>query len=130
MEAIDQNPVVYNLFSEVAWHSEALNMTTWIPQYATRRYGANSPNALLGRSIVLSLCFYSYRNVYFSLGAAFRLLLWSSVVCRGHVRARPSSWHDRRDRSERHWSPCRFEVTLPFLIHSMSCPPVERCRVL
>jgi alpha-N-acetylglucosaminidase len=39
MEAIDQNPVVYELMSEMAFHREAPNVTEWIENYAIRRYG-------------------------------------------------------------------------------------------
>lgn len=40
MEAIDQNPIVYEFMSEVAWQqeNEVINVSTWVAEYATRRY--------------------------------------------------------------------------------------------
>lgn len=43
MEAIDQNPVVYEFMSEVAFHrDEELDPSKWVEQYAVRRYGLQS----------------------------------------------------------------------------------------
>lgn len=37
-EAIEQNPVVYELMSEVMWHAESFAVSDWVNQYALRRY--------------------------------------------------------------------------------------------
>jgi alpha-N-acetylglucosaminidase len=42
MEAIDHNPVVYEFMSEMAFHRSAPNVSQWIADYATRRYGLNA----------------------------------------------------------------------------------------
>lgn len=39
MEAIEQNPVVYELMSEMGWRSEAFDIVEWVQRYAERRYG-------------------------------------------------------------------------------------------
>lgn len=44
MEAIDQNPVVYELMSEVSHYRTAPNVTEWVESYVTRRYGLNHPD--------------------------------------------------------------------------------------
>ncbi|KAH3745646.1 alpha-N-acetylglucosaminidase [Pelomyxa schiedti] len=55
-EAIETNPVVYDLMSEMHWRSTAPDLDTWIADYAVRRYGYDSANikqawALLQNSI-------------------------------------------------------------------------------
>lgn len=39
MEGIEQNPVVYDLMSEMAFRHEPIDVETWIDLYPTRRYG-------------------------------------------------------------------------------------------
>ena len=39
MEAIDQNPIVYELMAEMSYRRNAPNVTKWVEDYATRRYG-------------------------------------------------------------------------------------------
>jgi alpha-N-acetylglucosaminidase len=41
MEAIEHNPVVYELMNEVAWHSAPLDVPRWLRGYVVRRYGAD-----------------------------------------------------------------------------------------
>lgn len=38
-EGIQQNPVMYELMSELAWRKEPVNLLKWASLYATRRYG-------------------------------------------------------------------------------------------
>lgn len=38
-EGINQNYVVYDLMSEMAWRSEPINLTAWVDHYINRRYG-------------------------------------------------------------------------------------------
>ena len=45
MEAIEQNPVYYELAFEMPCHTDSINLQAWLKQYATRRYGAFSPAA-------------------------------------------------------------------------------------
>jgi alpha-N-acetylglucosaminidase len=39
MEAIDQNPIVYEFMSEMAWQRTPPNVPAWVARYAQRRYG-------------------------------------------------------------------------------------------
>lgn len=39
-EGIEQNPVVYELMSELAWRKEPVNLPKWVSLYAARRYGS------------------------------------------------------------------------------------------
>ena len=43
MEAIEQNPVYYELAFEMPCHPDSIDLRAWLKQYATRRYGAFSP---------------------------------------------------------------------------------------
>eukprot|EP00958_Prasinococcus_capsulatus_P007208 scaffold668_cov385-Prasinococcus_capsulatus_cf.AAC.13 len=38
-EAIENNPVVYELMLEMGWHEDAVNVSRWIEDYVWRRYG-------------------------------------------------------------------------------------------
>lgn len=55
-EAIETNPVLYDLFCEMAWRREQADLTTWTAQYSARRYGqkldkAEQAWALLSTSV-------------------------------------------------------------------------------
>jgi alpha-N-acetylglucosaminidase len=41
-EAIEQNPVMYELMLEHAWNDKAINLDAWLKAYARRRYGAQN----------------------------------------------------------------------------------------
>jgi len=45
-EGIDQNPVVYELLSDIMWSSSRIDVATWIEGYARSRYGACPPSVL------------------------------------------------------------------------------------
>lgn len=45
MESIGQNPVYYDLAFEMPLHKDHVNLSAWINQYATRRYGSISTKA-------------------------------------------------------------------------------------
>lgn len=45
MEAIEQNPVYYDLTFEMPNHAGPVDLNQWLDQYATRRYGAESESA-------------------------------------------------------------------------------------
>ncbi|EGC39824.1 hypothetical protein DICPUDRAFT_26247 [Dictyostelium purpureum] len=45
-EAIEQNVVVYDLMSEMAWRSTAPDLEEWITQYTNRRYGKIMPEVV------------------------------------------------------------------------------------
>ncbi len=55
-EAIEQNPVVYDLAFSLAWERTAPDLGRWLQDYATARYGLDCPQAqaawvTLGRSV-------------------------------------------------------------------------------
>jgi alpha-N-acetylglucosaminidase len=39
MEGIEQNPIVYDLMSEMAFHHRQVDLKVWVDAYPTRRYG-------------------------------------------------------------------------------------------
>ena len=45
MEGIEQNPVVYDLMTEMTWRTEAPELKTWVRDYARRRYGRENAGA-------------------------------------------------------------------------------------
>jgi alpha-N-acetylglucosaminidase len=46
MEAIEQNPVMYELMTANTWRNQIINLDDWLPQYIFNRYGVNNQNAL------------------------------------------------------------------------------------
>lgn len=45
MEGIGHNPVVYDLFSDLAWRPRPIDLSDWIGHYAQRRYGRPDADA-------------------------------------------------------------------------------------
>jgi alpha-N-acetylglucosaminidase len=45
MEGIEQNPIVYDLMTEMAWRTEAPDLDPWVKDYARRRYGRTHEKA-------------------------------------------------------------------------------------
>jgi len=46
MEAIEQNPVIYELMMHHTWGSNPIDLDKWLPEYVRNRYGLNNQNAL------------------------------------------------------------------------------------
>jgi alpha-N-acetylglucosaminidase len=46
MEAIEQNPVMYELMMEHTWRTEVIDLDKWLPQYVRNRYGVENEHAL------------------------------------------------------------------------------------
>jgi alpha-N-acetylglucosaminidase len=44
-EAIEQNPVMYELMLEHAWNNQVIHLDEWLKAYAQRRYGAKNNHA-------------------------------------------------------------------------------------
>jgi alpha-N-acetylglucosaminidase len=59
-EGLDTNPYAFDLYTEMAWHEDAVDLTHWTDVYATRRYGADDPHARRAWQILLKTA-YSYR---------------------------------------------------------------------
>jgi alpha-N-acetylglucosaminidase len=56
MEGIEQNPVVYDLMSEMAFRNGSVDVENWVEAYSARRYGKSVADArtawkILHRSI-------------------------------------------------------------------------------
>lgn len=43
-EGLDTNPAAFDLFTEMAWRSEPVDLEAWAQEYATRRYGSADPH--------------------------------------------------------------------------------------
>ncbi len=56
-EGMDNNPYVFDLFTEMAWHSDPVDLSAWTAQYATRRYGVDDPHAQSAWQILLSTAY-------------------------------------------------------------------------
>ncbi len=64
-EGLDTNPFAYDLYTEMAWRSDAVDLTRWTADYALRRYGpgdngAADPHAAKAWSIIQQTI-YGYR---------------------------------------------------------------------
>ena len=59
-EGLDTNPFAYDLYSEMAWRSEAIDLPQWTADYALRRYGRHDAHAAKAWNIILNTI-YSYR---------------------------------------------------------------------
>lgn len=53
-EGIEQNPVIYELMSELAWRKEPVNLSKWVSLYASRRYGSTQENLSAAWRLLLS----------------------------------------------------------------------------
>ncbi len=45
MEAIEQNPVLYELMTDHTWRTESIDLDEWLKSYAKQRYGVRSEHA-------------------------------------------------------------------------------------
>ena len=59
-EGMDTNPFAFDLYTEMAWHTDPVDLTQWTEAYATRRYGADDPHARQAWQILLKTA-YGYR---------------------------------------------------------------------
>jgi len=60
-EGIDTNPFAYDLYTEMAWHKDEVDMAAWTIEYARRRYGARDEHAEKAWQI-LQRTAYGYRG--------------------------------------------------------------------
>lgn len=61
-EGINQNYVVYDLMSEMAWRSESANLTEWFASYSTRRYGIREEHVVNAWQLLKVGLMYSKKN--------------------------------------------------------------------
>ena len=59
-EGLDTNPYAFDLYTEMAWHSDPVNLSEWTNAYATRRYGREDAHARRAWQILLKTA-YGYR---------------------------------------------------------------------
>jgi alpha-N-acetylglucosaminidase len=59
-EGMDTNPFAFDLYTEMAWHTDPVDLTEWTNAYASRRYGAADPHARRAWQILLKTA-YGYR---------------------------------------------------------------------
>lgn len=59
-EGLDTNPFAYDLYTEMAWRTEPVDLAQWTSDYALRRYGQGDPHAAKAWKIILNTI-YSYR---------------------------------------------------------------------
>ncbi|WP_081162691.1 alpha-N-acetylglucosaminidase [Niastella populi] len=62
MEAIEQNPVLYELMMEHAWQTEPIILDTWLPKYVLNRYATNS-NDLVNAWQILRQTVYNGKDI-------------------------------------------------------------------
>ncbi|GGH09388.1 alpha-N-acetylglucosaminidase [Silvibacterium dinghuense] len=59
-EGVDTNPAAFDLYTEMAWHQEPVDLENWFGEYAHRRYGADDPHARAAWQVLLHTA-YGYR---------------------------------------------------------------------
>jgi hypothetical protein len=45
-EGMDTNPFAFDLFTEMAWRREPVDVASWTADFVRRKYGADDPHAL------------------------------------------------------------------------------------
>ncbi len=56
-EGMDTNPFAYDLFTEMAWRHEPVDVPAWTAEYVRRRYGAADPHALAAWQILIQTAY-------------------------------------------------------------------------
>jgi alpha-N-acetylglucosaminidase len=59
-EGLDTNPFAFDLYTEMAWHADPVDLSRWTDAYAVRRYGADDAHARRAWQILLKTA-YGYR---------------------------------------------------------------------
>ena len=59
-EGLDTNPLAFDLYTEMAWRAEPVDLDGWVKEYAVRRYGGEDEHAIAAWKILLHTV-YSYR---------------------------------------------------------------------
>lgn len=89
-EGIEQNPVMYELMSELAWRKEPVNLAKWASLYAIRRYG--STDEKLTQAWVLL-----FGSVYNCTQPHYRNHNHSPLVRRPSFRLNTGRWYNSTD---------------------------------
>jgi alpha-N-acetylglucosaminidase len=59
-EGLDTNPFAFDLYTEMAWHADPVDLSEWTDSYTIRRYGADDLHARRAWQILLKTA-YGYR---------------------------------------------------------------------
>ncbi|XP_035260693.1 alpha-N-acetylglucosaminidase [Anguilla anguilla] len=105
-EGIEQNPVVYELMSELAWRKEPVNLGKWVSLYAARRYGNTTENLATAWKLL-------FRSVYNCTVPHYKNHNHSPLVHRPSLRMSTDVWYDPRDLYEA-WR-LLYEVAQPLV---------------
>ncbi len=69
MEAIEQNPVMYELMMDNVWRNDTINLNEWLPKYVRNRYGIANKNALNAWNILRKTVYTVHPDLYKRDGA-------------------------------------------------------------
>ncbi|XP_076826450.1 alpha-N-acetylglucosaminidase [Brachyhypopomus gauderio] len=89
-EGIGQNPVVYDLMTEMAWRRGPVDLAEWASQYAARRYGSQEASL----SVAWQLLF---RSVYNCTIPGYKSHNHSPLVRRPSLKMQTDVWYDPAD---------------------------------
>ncbi|KAF5903954.1 alpha-N-acetylglucosaminidase, partial [Clarias magur] len=89
-EGIEQNPAIYELMAELAWHEEAVNLTEWAALYAWRRYGNTNESLALAWRLL-------FGSVYNCTIPAYKNHNRSPMVHRPSLKMQTDIWYNPRD---------------------------------
>ncbi|KAL2078471.1 hypothetical protein ACEWY4_026156 [Coilia grayii] len=86
-EGIEQNPVVYELMSEIAWRKEPVNLAKWVSLYAARRYGSLDESLGVAWQLL-------FRSVYNCTWKGYKNHNHSPLVRRPSLHMNTSVWYE------------------------------------
>ncbi|XP_030625950.1 alpha-N-acetylglucosaminidase [Chanos chanos] len=89
-EGIEQNPVVYELMSELAWRKEPVNLAKWVSLYASRRYGNMGERLTVAWRLL-------FRSMYNCTVPGYKNHNRSPLVHRPSLRMATDVWYNRSD---------------------------------
>ncbi len=89
-EGIEQNPVMYELMSELAWRKEPVNLSKWVSLYAVRRYGSTQENLIAAWRVL-------FASVYNCTVPHYRNHNHSPLVRRPSLHMNSGLWYDPAD---------------------------------
>ncbi|RYY17648.1 MAG: alpha-N-acetylglucosaminidase, partial [Chitinophagaceae bacterium] len=69
MEGIEQNPVIYELFTANTWQSDPINLDQWLPKYVRNRYGKTNSKALSAWEVLRRTVYRVPKDKYIRDGA-------------------------------------------------------------
>lgn len=89
-EGIEQNPVMYELMSELAWRKEPINLSKWVSLYAARRYGSTKESLFTAWKLL-------FGSVYNCTVPHYRNHNHSPLVRRPSFQMNSYLWYDPAD---------------------------------